>query len=121
MVTEEDFLDAERELVPSVSLGELEHYQSVRAQFEKVEDKDKGKARSNGNVNGMVSSGLAKGNGKEKMVDRKGKGKEVARWDEADGYEATVGSNGHAGKGKGRMQEVDMGFHESVDDDEGLY
>merc|ERR1711939_730874 len=44
MVTEEDFVNAEKELVPSVSAKELEHYGMVRAQFEKVEDKDKEKS-----------------------------------------------------------------------------
>src|ERR1700712_3751519 len=39
MVTEDDFLGAEKELVPSVSAKELEHYKRVRAQFEKVEEK----------------------------------------------------------------------------------
>lgn len=34
MVTEEDFLDAHRELIPSVSAGELAHYERVRATFE---------------------------------------------------------------------------------------
>ncbi|KAK0751556.1 peroxisomal biogenesis factor 6 [Schizothecium vesticola] len=34
MVTERDFLDANRELIPSVSAGELEHYERVRASFE---------------------------------------------------------------------------------------
>jgi hypothetical protein len=38
LVEEEDFVAAERELVPSVSAKELEHYSKVRAQFEKVED-----------------------------------------------------------------------------------
>ncbi|OAA61054.1 ATPase, AAA-type, core [Niveomyces insectorum RCEF 264] len=34
MVTEQDFLDAHRELVPSISSGELAHYERVRATFE---------------------------------------------------------------------------------------
>ncbi|KAK0734957.1 hypothetical protein B0T26DRAFT_631866 [Lasiosphaeria miniovina] len=34
MVTEQDFLDAHRELIPSVSAGELAHYERVRASFE---------------------------------------------------------------------------------------
>jgi peroxin-6 len=43
LVTEEDFLEANRELVPSISAGELAHYERVRATFEgkKKEDKDK--------------------------------------------------------------------------------
>ncbi len=34
LVTEQDFLDANRELVPSISAGELAHYERVRATFE---------------------------------------------------------------------------------------
>jgi len=52
MVSEEDFLAAEKELVPSVSWGELEHYKKVRGLFE-------------GNGNGST----------EKNPDVKGKGK----------------------------------------------
>ncbi len=51
MVTEQDFLDAHRELIPSVSAGELEHYERVRATFEGTKEsaeKEKEKARVNG-------------------------------------------------------------------------
>ena len=66
LVEEADFVAAEKELVPSVSLKELEHYKRVRAQFEKVEDtKEQDKPKSNGNTNGN-------GKGKGKAVDRKG-------------------------------------------------
>ncbi|KAH8820383.1 P-loop containing nucleoside triphosphate hydrolase protein, partial [Xylogone sp. PMI_703] len=40
MVTEEDFINAQRELVPSVSAKELEHYQRVREMFENGDKKD---------------------------------------------------------------------------------
>jgi peroxin-6 len=107
LVEEEDFIAAERELVPSVSAKELEHYGKVRAQFEKVEDKPtsptsrsnsqslteegkgKGKevARGDGIPNwqqGDRPRSNGKSKGKEKVIDRKGKGKEraVGRWDE---------------------------------------
>lgn len=62
MVMEEDFLGAERELVPSVSWGELEHYKRVRAQFEGKPDKQL-------NGTGMV---------REDQVDVKGKGRQFA-------------------------------------------
>ena len=66
MVEEADFISAEKELIPSVSLKELDHYKRVRAQFEKVEDtKAQDKARSNGNTNGSRK-------GKGKAIDRKG-------------------------------------------------
>jgi peroxin-6 len=123
VVTEEDFMNAERELVPSVSYGELEHYQKVRAQFEKVEDKPqeangKGKARVVNpepvEANGRLRSN-GKGKGKEKVIDRKGKGKAVEAWDEhADDEEVNTMDS----KGKGKGKAVDMGFHDGTDDDE---
>ena len=39
VVTEEDFFAAQRELIPSVSAKELEHYKRVREQFESVDGK----------------------------------------------------------------------------------
>ncbi|CAD6505665.1 BgTH12-01155 [Blumeria graminis f. sp. triticale] len=39
MVTEGDFWAAQKELIPSVSIKELENYERVRARFEKVEKK----------------------------------------------------------------------------------
>ncbi|KAK0656647.1 hypothetical protein B0T16DRAFT_441546 [Cercophora newfieldiana] len=44
MVTEQDFIDAHRELIPSVSAGELAHYEKVRATFEGGRDKEGAKA-----------------------------------------------------------------------------
>lgn len=81
MVTEEDFLDAHRELVPSVSAGELEHYEQVRAMFEGAKDKDKKKegAEVTNGVNGHGENGngmLAITMGDD-GADRKGKGKAV--------------------------------------------
>jgi peroxin-6 len=40
LVTEEDFMAAQRELIPSVSAKELEHYKRVREQFEAVDEKN---------------------------------------------------------------------------------
>jgi peroxin-6 len=132
MVSEEDFISAERELVPSVSFKELEHYGKVRAQFEKVveekpqETNGKGKTPEQHEQPRPRSNG--KGKGKEKMVDKKGKGKAVDSWD--DGYDDEDedpgfhdgAANGFGGKGKGKGKVVDMGFQEgSIDDDEGLY
>ena len=77
MVTEEDFLLAQRELVPSVSAMELEHYQRVRAQFEAVADGGEKGKEVNGEgkrVNGLPvrSSGKGKGKGKARMEDGEG-------------------------------------------------
>jgi len=110
MVTEEDFLGAERELVPSVSAKELEHYKRVRAQFEKVEEKIENGAPQKENGNGAVvrprpperqpppvpyrtnSTGSVRSNGKGKgkavvpAARDKGKGKEKMReaWQDDD-------------------------------------
>ncbi|CAG8977203.1 hypothetical protein HYALB_00006740 [Hymenoscyphus albidus] len=80
VVTEEDFINAERELVPSVSFGELEHYQKVRAMFEKVADEPK--ENGDGSVNG-TPNGKGKGKGKERVVvDRKGKAVDMGENDD---------------------------------------
>lgn len=68
VVTEEDFLRANEELVPSVSQGELMHYEKVRATFEgageakKTDVKGKGKAVADGE-----GKGKGKGKGKAPM------------------------------------------------------
>ncbi|KAF3933856.1 hypothetical protein ABW19_dt0201788 [Dactylella cylindrospora] len=63
-VTEEDFMDAKRELVASVSQKELEHYDRVRQMFETVDEKkDTGKADY---------KGKGKGKAIEIMVDHHG-------------------------------------------------
>jgi len=106
VVTEEDFVLAEKELVPSVSVGELEHYKRVRGMFEKADE-----GKKEGEVNGRPRS-----KGKARVaVDRKGKGKAIDSGD--DEYKGGV--NGFKGKGKGKA--VDMGFRDGEDDDEGLY
>jgi peroxin-6 len=112
MVTEDDFLSAERELVPSVSVKELEHYKRVRAQFEKpVEEKAS---------QGLAARPKSSGKGKGKAVDRKGKGKAVERWDVVDEDEEEYAGGLSNGKGKGKA--VDMGFQQGTEeDDEGLY
>ena len=139
LVEEEDFVAAERELVPSVSAKELEHYSKVREQFEKVEDKPSNSQDGKGTSKAQLDSipewqqadrpkSNGEGKSKEKIPDKKGKGKEksVGRWDEGsdededgDFYEDEV--NGFAAKRKGKGKEVDMGFRDGVEDDEGLY
>lgn len=44
MVTEEDFMEANRELVPSVSADELKHYERVRNTFEATGKKEEQKS-----------------------------------------------------------------------------
>jgi peroxin-6 len=86
LVEEEDFIAAQKELIPSVSAKELEHYKRVREQFESVDEKNLEK-----NGNGMEKKAIPewqtslrpKTNGKIKgKAKDKGKGK--ARVDDID-------------------------------------
>ena len=148
MVMEEDFLKAEKELVPSVSAKELEHYRRVREQFEKVEEKLTSSNAHSQSARGKgkeVEKGIpewqsqentrprSNGKGKGKTVDRKGKGKEKSVWtldeeddeedfDERGGGMVNGSGVGYRDKGKGKAREVASGFQEgNVEDDEGLY
>ncbi|RYP37840.1 hypothetical protein DL766_001328 [Monosporascus sp. MC13-8B] len=125
MVTEQDFLDANRELVPSVSAGELAHYERVRAAFEGGRDK-----QQQGTEDGPGGSGGG-GKGKGKAVVSagvgasagKGKGKAVATAsgeedEEEDGYASYHSANGRS-KGKGKA--VAKFQDGTASDDEGLY
>ncbi|CAI6091211.1 unnamed protein product [Clonostachys chloroleuca] len=92
VVTEPDFSAAQEELVPSVSQGELQHYERVRATFEGSDAQKK-----------QSSSSVAKG-----------KGKAVAEDGDDDGWTL------RRDKGKGRAAAA--GFQEgTASDDEGLY
>lgn len=143
MVTEEDFMDAHRELIPSVSAGELSHYERVRATFE-------GGRESNGGVGAIAekqrpaplnlgqrtvstaSQRSARGKGKS-VAAGKGKGKAVAQG--SDGEDAEYeddygvaaqenegdGPNGISSRSKGKGKAV-AGFQDgTASDDEGLY
>lgn len=94
VVTEADFLAAQQELVPSVSQGELAHYEKVRATFEGSGEKPEGSG---------------------KKVD-KGKGKAVA-----EPNHAADGDTVRRKKDKGKGKAV-MGFQDgTASDDDGLY
>lgn len=144
MVTEEDFMDAHRELIPSVSAGELSHYERVRATFE-------GGRESNGGASAdaekprpvplnlgqrtvsTASQRSARGKGKS-IAASKGKGKAVAAG--SDGEDAEYeddygvaaqdedegdGPNGISSRSKGKGKAV-AGFQDgTASDDEGLY
>ncbi|QSZ33944.1 hypothetical protein DSL72_005524 [Monilinia vaccinii-corymbosi] len=125
VVQEEDFEAAERELVPSVSAGELEHYARVRGQFEGGKDKDKAAQRPSSSGSSR-SSRRGKGKGR---IDVKGKGKAkgTGGWDEnaEDGYhndsegEQLNGTIRAKGKGKESVQGL---FQDgNMEDEENLY
>jgi peroxin-6 len=134
MVTEHDFLDAHRELIPSVSAGELAHYERVRAAFEGGRDRGGGLqspttttqlASHDGFGNGKrVASGpSAKGKGKA-PGGGKGKGKAVAYFSDDEDGRSEGGGAGTNGRGlhKGKGKAVAAPFHEgAASDDDGLY
>ena len=100
LVTEADFVAAQRELVPSVSATELAHYERVRASFE-------GPRQAVAGAGAGDAAPSAKGIG-NKLI------------------EAAAGSgavSGGAGGGKGKGKAVDHGSAADADgvDDEGLY
>ncbi|KAG6035717.1 peroxisomal assembly protein [Claviceps citrina] len=133
-VTEADFMAAHEELVPSVSAGELAHYERVRAAFEGSRDEA---ARAGGAAavydrSSDPASGRARMTGSARTQGRvtpssRGKGKAVAAAaaaadtdgdDEHSGREMGGTVNGRA-KGKGKAV---LGFqHGTASDDEGLY
>jgi peroxin-6 len=110
MVTEQDYLDAHRELVPSVSADELRHYETVRATFEGAgkSDDDAKKQNARPSANGRAPPST-------NSVDLKGKGKARAPIDEAEAMvvhtenidlngtaDGNVDGSGSSGKGKGK-------------------
>ncbi len=130
MVTEKDFLDANRELIPSVSAGELAHYQRVRATFEGGGDKQHQQERDSDAILSPMSAEFGRpssmaGKGKGKAVGKiKGKAVATDSNDEDDDdsnasqYASYSSVNGRAkGKGKAVAQFQDL----TASDDEGLY
>lgn len=148
MVTEEDFMDAHRELIPSVSAGELSHYERVRATFEGGRESNGGGAAGataekqrpaplNLGAQRTVSTASqrsARGKGKS-VAAGKGKGKAVAQGSDGEDaeYEDDYGveaqeeedeggePNGLSSRSKGKGKAV-AGFQDgTASDDEGLY
>lgn len=132
-VTEEDFLDAHRELIPSVSAGELAHYERVRASFEGGRGEGGGgggNARPAPAPLALSGRAVSAANSGLRSAKRKGKGKAVATASDDDAeYEDDYGVAGDGevngserrDKGKGKGKAV-AEFQEGLgDDDEGLY
>jgi peroxin-6 len=117
MVTEQDFVEAHKELVPSVSADELRHYQRVRNTFEGTGKKeDEGQKRiappiSNGTVQ---TSSSEKGKGKVKTLAIEEEDMMVR----TENMELN-GSSGGTEKGKGKAPVVNHGSKNSVDIAEG--
>lgn len=126
MVTEDDFMAAHRELIPSVSAGELAHYERVRATFEGGREEGRRPAPlSLGARTVSTASAPRSAKGKGKAAMGKGKGKAVAtgsddEYEDDYGVEAEGEVNG-AVKDKGKGKAV-AGFQDgTASDDEGLY
>lgn len=132
MVTEEDFMAAHRELIPSVSAGELGHYERVRATFEGGRGESEKSRPEPLNLGGRTVSGASSGKlsakGKGKAVKGKGKGVATGNEDDEDeddyAFEAADGEetiNGSSRRDKGKGKAV-AGFQDgTASDDEGLY
>lgn len=123
MVTESDFVEARNELVPSVSAGELAHYEKVRAAFEGGRDKEPAPtaARPRTGRPGLAvrrtTSSSSKGKGK-------GKGKAVARSADEDEDEVSDVQPGYVNgrsKGKGKAVAPPVFADGTGSDDDGLY
>jgi peroxin-6 len=124
MVTESDFFEARDELVPSVSAGELAHYEKVRAAFEGGRDKEPAPASgarprigAPGLVARRTTSASSKGKGK-------GKGKAVARGSDEEEDEVSDVQPGYVNgrsKGKGKAVAPPVFADGTGSDDEGLY
>ncbi|KEQ76215.1 AAA-domain-containing protein [Aureobasidium namibiae CBS 147.97] len=111
VVAEEDFMAAERELVPSVSADELGHYERVRREFEGGKEKEE---KASQQPNGTGSRNI---NGKGKAIDQ-----EFTDSVDEDFVIRTdhLSING-SGKGKGKARaEIPDGarFGEGADDED---
>jgi peroxin-6 len=116
MVTEQDFVEAHNELVPSVSADELRHYQRVRNTFEGTGKKEEDKSK-NGVPDGPVqtpSSGKGKGKAKASATEEEDM---IIRIENLE----LNGSAGASGKGKGKAPVANHGSKNSVDIAEGEF
>ncbi|KAH0254695.1 AAA-domain-containing protein, partial [Aureobasidium melanogenum] len=140
VVAEEDFMAAERELVPSVSADELGHYERVRREFEGGKEKE---ANAVQQTNGTDANTVARSQiaqmlrmqmqrvNSESGVNVKGKGKgvdqKIADVIDEDfvirtDHLSMNGSGKGKGKGKAMAESPDgMQFGDAADDDEDMY
>ncbi|KUI66280.1 Peroxisomal biogenesis factor 6 [Cytospora mali] len=134
MVTEEDFMGAHRELIPSVSAGELSHYERVRATFEGGRDSNDGAEKQRPapltlGQRKVSTASQRSAKGKGKSVVGKGKGKAAATGSDADeaeyeddyGVEADEDGVNGMSKDKGKGKAVAEFQNGTASDDEGLY
>ncbi|EFX02801.1 peroxisomal biogenesis factor 6 [Grosmannia clavigera kw1407] len=130
VVTEQDFAEANQELVPSISAGELAHYERVRATFEGTRKKEPGDAAVP--LQPAPQTSQTPQGRRPRSARGKGKGKAVAmegdEEDEADdgteGMTDGAGSgidngwtNGRTAKGKGKAVASFQEQHASDDEE----
>lgn len=127
MVVEDDFVEAHKELVPSVSADELKHYERVRKTFEGTGKKEENnKPSQNGTAPISVSN-----KGKGKAVIPPDDDSLIIHTDHID-LNASVGGAYGKGKDKGKAPAVshisknsldiaEGGFGSAADGDEELY
>lgn len=117
MVTEDDFVEANRELIPSVSADEIAHYETVRKTFEGA-----GKKEDQPSKAAMV--GVSNANSHQ-HAPQSGKAKAIAQKVESDDDDYVIRTehldvNGNgSGKGKGKAAVGSHGSKNSVDIAEG--
>lgn len=103
MVTEEDFIEAHRELVPSVSADELKHYERVRKAFEGAGKKEEQNGRPVQNGSARTASWKGKGKAAVQADDEEPR---VVRTENIDingvGGDSGGGSGRGSVKGKGK-------------------
>ncbi|KAI4737154.1 AAA-domain-containing protein [Aureobasidium sp. EXF-12298] len=139
VVAEEDFMAAERELVPSVSADELGHYERVRREFEGGKEKEeKTTQQTNGTdsrtvarnqITQMLRMQMQRANS-ESGGNNKGKGKGIDQelTDSVDedfvirtDHPSMNGSGKGKGKGKARAESPDGAQFGDAADDEDMY
>jgi peroxin-6 len=139
VVAEEDFMAAERELVPSVSADELGHYERVRREFEGGKEKEeKTTQQTNGTdsrtvarnqITQMLRMQMQRANS-ESGGNNKGKGKGIDQelTDSVDedfvirtDHLSMNGSGKGKGKGKARAESPDGAQFGDAADDEDMY
>ncbi|KAI1107538.1 peroxisomal biogenesis factor 6 [Jackrogersella minutella] len=119
MVMEPDFLDANRELIPSVSAGELAHYERVKASFENQDSKQQQQQQqaqqqlqpqSAEAIPFALDGGGGGGSrpGSRSVSGSKGKGKAIAT-NNSNNNNNNTNNNSNKGKGKAIATASDEG------------
>lgn len=118
MVTESDFIEAHKELVPSVSADELRHYDRVRKSFEGAGKNEDDKKKKQQQIQGAVQP-VSSGKGKGKAIAAAPVEDLAVRSANMERNGAYNGSGSSSGKGKGKAPAVGHASKSSVDIAEG--